>query len=595
MAASTSVEHRFLRYRPSHGAPPAVGLVNDSETVVTAILNPATGMAYSELFDLIEDYPQLSADHRFEFVVGSEQQLSLVEKLAPLTGRDIICIGKNYVEHAKEFNQSGFDASDKKDQPEFPVFFTKRASSIVPDGHPIYLHPTVTSSVDYEGELGVIIGKGGIGIKKEDAWSHVWGAVIINDVTARERQRDHKQFFIGKSLDSFCPMGSYVVPSSSLSFTDLHLTTKVNGEVRQSQNTSELIFDIPTLIETASSGITLHPGDVIATGTPYGTGMAKPPGVWLKEGDIVEISIPPLGVLRSPVAAPNIALIPSSPVRTRNAFSSFAKGGKVEVGSPPKALHIQVSGAEDGQPVIFFHGLGGSLQNYKAVIEIGGLEKTNRVILFDLEGHGLSPLSLQGRKGLSITQFADDGKDILDHFSISKAHVVGHSMGGMIAAAFATRHPERVKNLLLLGPALYYGPEKLEGLRKRAELAEQAGMSVIAETLSGGIALSRKTLSSNPLVKAVVQHSVAGTPVEGYTRACRALADAPTPDFTCIKAEKVVIVAGKEDQIIPKSLIDQAESYLPGSQVIWIEDCGHWHVLEDIDRTAEIFKEFLRS
>jgi len=199
--------------------------------------------------------------------------------------------------------QSGFDSSDKNEQPDFPVIFTKRASSIVGAGTPIYTHPNVTSSPDYEGELGVIIGKAGLAVPKEKAWDYIWGAVIVNDVTARERQRDHKQFYIGKSLDTFCPMGPYVVPSSSLSFDQLHLTTKVNGKVRQSQNTSELIFDVPTLIHTASMGISIQPGDIIATGTPVGVGMGMNPKVWLKDGDLVEISIPPLGTLRNPVTS----------------------------------------------------------------------------------------------------------------------------------------------------------------------------------------------------------------------------------------------------------------------------------------------------
>ncbi|KAJ7075738.1 hypothetical protein B0H15DRAFT_866016 [Mycena belliarum] len=187
------------------------------------------------------------------------------------------CVGKNYIAHAAEFHKSGFDSSDKNEQPDFPVLFTKRATSIIPTGKPIYTHPNVTSSPDYEGELGIVIGKAGLAVPKEDAWAHVWGAVIINDVTARERQRDHKQFYIGKSLDTFCPMGPYVVPSSSLAFEALHLTTKVNGQVRQSQNTSELIFDVPTLIATASMGISIQPGDIIATGTPVGVGMGMSP------------------------------------------------------------------------------------------------------------------------------------------------------------------------------------------------------------------------------------------------------------------------------------------------------------------------------
>ncbi|KAF7304190.1 FAA-hydrolase domain-containing protein [Mycena indigotica] len=289
------VRHRFVRYRAAPGGPAKIGLVDEEETRVAEILG------YTNLFDLIEKHPNLCGDHKFS--TWDVTELQAVEVLAPLPGRDILCIGKNYKAHAAEFHKSGFDSSDKNEQPDFPVFFTKRATSIVATNTPIYTHPDVTQSPDYEGELGIVLGKAGLGVPREKAWEHVWGAVIVNDVTARERQRDHKQFFIGKSLDTFCPMGPYLVPSSSLSFPDLHLTTRVNGEVRQSQNTSELIFDVPTLIATASLGISIQPGDVIATGTPVGVGMGMAPPVWLKDGDVVEISIPPLGTLRNPVTS----------------------------------------------------------------------------------------------------------------------------------------------------------------------------------------------------------------------------------------------------------------------------------------------------
>ncbi|KAF7291764.1 FAA-hydrolase domain-containing protein [Mycena chlorophos] len=289
------VSHRFVRYRPTPGAGAKIGLVSDDEQLVTEVLG------YTDLFALIEAHPNLSAAHKFD--TGEVSELERVEILAPLPGRDILCIGKNYKAHAAEFHKSGFDSSDKNEQPDFPVFFTKRATSIVASGTPIYTHPDVTQSPDYEGELGIVLGKPGLGIRKEDAWAHVWGALIVNDVTARERQRDHKQFFIGKSLDTFCPMGPFLVPASSLSFPDLHLTPHVNGELRQSQNTSELIFDVPTLVETASLGISIQPGDIIATGTPVGVGFGFSPPIWLKDGDVVEVSIPPLGVLRSPVTS----------------------------------------------------------------------------------------------------------------------------------------------------------------------------------------------------------------------------------------------------------------------------------------------------
>jgi len=137
---------------------------------------------------------------------GAPLPASGVKILPPLADRDVLCVGKNYAEHAKEFNSSGFDSSDKVDQPSHPVIFTKRFTSIIADGEEIYPHPEFTQTADYEGEIGVIIGKSGFRIPEADAMRHVWGYVIINDMTARERQRDHKQFYIGKSPDTFCPM-----------------------------------------------------------------------------------------------------------------------------------------------------------------------------------------------------------------------------------------------------------------------------------------------------------------------------------------------------------------------------------------------------
>lgn len=139
---------------------------------------------------------------------GDAIPTSSVKLLPPFTGRDILCVGKNYADHAKEFNSSGFDSSDKVDTPSHPVIFTKRFTSIIADGEDIFPHPGFTSTVDYEGEIGVIIGKPAFRVSEEDAMDYVWGYTIVNDMTARERQRDHKQFYIGKSPDTFCPMVS---------------------------------------------------------------------------------------------------------------------------------------------------------------------------------------------------------------------------------------------------------------------------------------------------------------------------------------------------------------------------------------------------
>ncbi|MPS30190.1 fumarylacetoacetate hydrolase family protein [Pigmentiphaga sp.] len=222
--------------------------------------------------------------------------------LAPLVPtRNIFCVGKNYREHAKEFSGSGYEAGAVKgaEIDEYPAVFSKPPSTIVGHGDPVSLHACVTSAVDYEAELAVVIGKPGSNIPRERAYQHVWGYTIVNDVTARDRQRNHKQWFLGKSLDTFCPMGPWVATADSLDPENLDVTCHVNGELRQRANTGELIFDIPTLIASISSGLELLPGDVIATGTPAGVGIGFAPPRFLNPGDEVEISISGIGTLKN--------------------------------------------------------------------------------------------------------------------------------------------------------------------------------------------------------------------------------------------------------------------------------------------------------
>ncbi len=159
-----------------------------------------------------------------------------------------------------------------------------------------------TGSADYEGELAVVIGPGGRAISRSAAFDHVFGYTIVNDVTARQLQKRHVQFFIGKSVDTFCPMGPAIVTRDDMpDIGSAVLRTSVNGELRQEAPISDLIFDIPTLIATPSEAITLQPGDIIATGTPYGTGMAFDPPRFLRAGDVVEVSVDGIGTLRNPV------------------------------------------------------------------------------------------------------------------------------------------------------------------------------------------------------------------------------------------------------------------------------------------------------
>ena len=222
----------------------------------------------------------------------------------PRPRRNIMCVGKNYFEHSKEFEKSGFDStSGGQAVPDAPVIFTKAPSTVAAPGAAIPSHLDPTRSTDYEGELGVVIGKGGRGIAKADAYGHVFGYVIINDVTARKLQNVHKQWFLGKSVDGYCPMGPYLVTADEVGdVTQLKLTTDVNGERRQEAVVSDLIFDIPTIVETISRTMTLEPGDIIATGTPAGVGIGFAPPQFLKKGDVVRIAITGLGVLENPVA-----------------------------------------------------------------------------------------------------------------------------------------------------------------------------------------------------------------------------------------------------------------------------------------------------
>lgn len=221
----------------------------------------------------------------------------------PRTPKNIFCVGKNYHEHAKEFAGSGFDGGAKDVVPPFPVVFSKPHTSIIAQGEKILGHLDPTGGLDYEGELGVVIGAGGRGIAKADALKHVFGYTIINDVTARHLQKRHSQWILGKGLDSFCPMGPAILTADEVPDpTKLVLTTWVNGEQRQKASVSDLIFDIPTLIEAISAAITLEPGDVIATGTPAGVGIGFNPPVFLKSGDVVRIEVSGIGVLENPVA-----------------------------------------------------------------------------------------------------------------------------------------------------------------------------------------------------------------------------------------------------------------------------------------------------
>ncbi|MHB8622779.1 MAG: fumarylacetoacetate hydrolase family protein [Sulfuricaulis sp.] len=221
----------------------------------------------------------------------------------PRPARNIFCVGKNYREHAQELQREGSTIVSRDAIPEVPIIFTKATSAVIGPDEPIpaWLDPTHTT--DYEGELALVIGPGGRGIARADAMRHVYGYTIINDVTARLLQNRHQQWFLGKSLDGFCPMGPVLATVDEVpEVGKLQVQTRVNGQLRQNAPVASLIFDIPILIETLSRTMTLVAGDIIATGTPAGVGMGFKPPKYLQQGDIVAITIEPIGTLENPVA-----------------------------------------------------------------------------------------------------------------------------------------------------------------------------------------------------------------------------------------------------------------------------------------------------
>ncbi len=293
---------KLVSYRPrsDRSATPRLGaLVADGIRDLTALLGPRACVATVAAMS----GPELKALSR-SLAKAPLVTTQTVRLLAPIPhpARNIFCVGKNYHEHAKEFASSGFDTTAKEVVPEAPVVFTKQTTSVCGPGDTIPAYLDDTNSVDYEGELAVIIGKGGRGITQAKAMAHVFGYTIVNDVTSRLLQQKHRQWALGKGIDGFCPMGPAVVTADEAGDPRaLHLKTWVNGELRQAQSVADLIFDIPVLISTISRYVTLVPGDVIATGTPAGVGIGFSPPRFLKKGDRVRIEISGLGVLENPV------------------------------------------------------------------------------------------------------------------------------------------------------------------------------------------------------------------------------------------------------------------------------------------------------
>jgi 2-keto-4-pentenoate hydratase/2-oxohepta-3-ene-1,7-dioic acid hydratase in catechol pathway len=228
----------------------------------------------------------------------TDRRLKVEKLLAPLIPTDILCIGLNYRRHAAE---------SKSEIPARPMLFIKASNTLNNPFDPIPI-PRLSSMIDYEGELAVVIGKTAKHVSRADALNYVLGYTAANDVSSRDWQRDKSlgggQFARGKSFDGFCPLGPALVTADEITAPNaLQLKTILNGQTMQDASTSDMIFDVPTIIESLSSTMTLRPGTVILTGTPHGVGMGRTPPVFLKAGDKVVVEIEKVGQLESPVIA----------------------------------------------------------------------------------------------------------------------------------------------------------------------------------------------------------------------------------------------------------------------------------------------------
>jgi 2-keto-4-pentenoate hydratase/2-oxohepta-3-ene-1,7-dioic acid hydratase in catechol pathway len=282
---------RFVTFES--GAQPRPGLLSDN-----GLVTDLTGAGFASLLDLIEAGSEGRAKaEKFAASASKDQQhpLEKIKLLAPIPRpRKLICVGLNYRDHAAETGS---------EIPSVPTIFNKFATAVVGPGANIVL-PKVSKSPDYEAEFAFVIGRGGRQIAAADWERHVFGYTIVNDVTARDYQRATTQWLMGKTFDTFAPMGPWITTADAIADPHaLDIQIEINGELLQNSNTRELIFKVPDLIAFLSSVFTLEPGDIVSTGTPAGVGVARKPQRFLRPGDDVVVKIPAIGELRNPVVA----------------------------------------------------------------------------------------------------------------------------------------------------------------------------------------------------------------------------------------------------------------------------------------------------
>lgn len=422
---------------------------------------------------------------------------------------------------------------------------------------------------------------------------HVWGYTIINDMTARERQRDHKQFYIGKSPDTFCPMGPIAVPKEHLPEV-LEVTTFVNGEKRQNATTKDLIFSIPNLVKVMSEGQTLQLGDVLATGTPYGVGFGFRPMIFLKPGDEMKISVTGLGSLINKIGTFQQSnttldrLTASSYVPIAN-DKTLGGVGLMQVGEKKLFYRRQEANRSDAEHVLFVHGLGRTCDYFQPLATKLAGSKTLHFI--DLEGHGLSPTSALSK--ITIPSFADDLAVICKQVGLtSGVSVVAHSMGCHVAVQLALTNPGLVERLVLMGPPVSPLSEVFsKTFYARAALVREKGMSAIVDTIVAGDT-SAYTQANRPMAVTAARLSLLAQDPEGYAKACTAMAAVEKIDYGNLKA-KTLLLTGSDDKISTPKLCEQYQKEIDGSSLEILQDVGHWHLFEQDVAVSEIVQRFL--
>ena len=308
---------KFVSFSTASIPKPHLGLVQGDEVLdIDLAAHALTIIGPDQMQDLIEKYEtwklllqsifDKTAGRRFSEVktfasIGAVHAIDKIELVAPIPRprKNIMCMGENYAEHAREAAEArGRTVS----QPEHAIIFTKAPTTANGPYGDIVIDPAVSEQVDWEAELGVIIGRTGKNIREEEALDYVFGYTVLNDVSARDLQFQHKQFFKGKSIDGYCPMGPWIVTADEVADPQqLPIRLRVNGVVKQDANTSMMIFSVRQIIAVLSKGMTLEAGDIIATGTPSGVGFARNPPEFLKAGDVVETEIDGVGLMRNGV------------------------------------------------------------------------------------------------------------------------------------------------------------------------------------------------------------------------------------------------------------------------------------------------------